>query len=37
MQLLDSVQTQLATIPEPLQTSIQDIIHKIEIVLTIQD
>lgn len=32
MQLLDSVQTQLATIPEPLQTSIQDIIHKIEIV-----
>ncbi|CEJ45116.1 T3SS effector HopA1 family protein [Umezakia ovalisporum] len=32
MQLLDSLQTQLATIPEPLQTSIQDIIHKIEIV-----
>ncbi|MDB9372467.1 T3SS effector HopA1 family protein [Nodularia sphaerocarpa] len=32
MQLLDSLQTQLANIPEPLQTSIQDIIHKVEIV-----
>lgn len=32
MQLLDSLQTQLATIPQPLQTSIEDIIHKVEIV-----
>lgn len=32
MQLLDSLQTQLAAIPEPLQTSIEDIIHQVEIV-----
>jgi hypothetical protein len=32
MQLLDSLQTQLATIPQPLQTCIEDIIHKVEIV-----
>ena len=32
MQLLDSLQTQLASIPEPLQTSIDDIVHKLEIV-----
>ncbi|MBW4555671.1 MAG: hypothetical protein KME59_06995 [Trichormus sp. ATA11-4-KO1] len=31
MQLLDALQTQLASIPEPLQTSLQDIIYKIEI------
>lgn len=31
MQLLDSLQAQIASIPEPLQTSLQDIIHKIEI------
>ncbi|MBX9254728.1 hypothetical protein H1Q63_12340 [Desmonostoc muscorum CCALA 125] len=31
MQLLDSLQTQLSEVPEPLQTSLQDIIHKVEI------
>lgn len=31
MQLLDPLQTQLSNIPEPLQTSLQDIIHQVEI------
>jgi hypothetical protein len=31
MQLLDSLQAQIASIPEPLQTSINDIVHKLEI------
>ncbi|MFN6570911.1 T3SS effector HopA1 family protein [Dendronalium sp. ChiSLP03b] len=31
MQLLDSLSTQLSDIPEPLQTSLQDIVHKVEI------
>ncbi|WP_445635610.1 DUF3396 domain-containing protein [Nostoc sp. DSM 114161] len=31
MQLLNSLQTQLSEVPEPLQTSLQDIIHKVQI------
>ncbi|WP_414564342.1 MULTISPECIES: T3SS effector HopA1 family protein [unclassified Anabaena] len=31
MQLLDSLQTQIASIPEPLQTSLKDIIQKVKI------